>query len=56
MIIHQELALIPELSITENIFLGNEPRKRGVDRLDGARQRRRCELLARVGLRRTPTP
>jgi putative multiple sugar transport system ATP-binding protein len=24
-IIHQELALIPELSITENIFLGNEP-------------------------------
>ena len=23
-IIHQELALIPELSITENIFLGNE--------------------------------
>lgn len=24
-IIHQELALIPELSIMENIFLGNEP-------------------------------
>src|SRR3712207_5979644 len=24
-IIHQELALIPELSIAENIFLGNEP-------------------------------
>ena len=23
-IIHQELALIPELSIAENIFLGNE--------------------------------
>jgi len=23
-IIHQELALIPELSVTENIFLGNE--------------------------------
>lgn len=29
-IIHQELALIPELSIAENIFLGNERAKRGV--------------------------
>ena len=29
-IIHQELALIPELSIAENIFLGNEQAKRGV--------------------------
>ena len=29
-IIHQELALIPELSIMENIFLGNEPTRRGV--------------------------
>src|SRR6188768_4011571 len=28
-IIHQELALIPGLSITENIFLGNEPRRLG---------------------------
>src|SRR6187397_3115734 len=28
-IIHQELALIPELSITENIFLGNEIRRFG---------------------------
>lgn len=28
-IIHQELALIPGMSIAENIFLGNEPRKRG---------------------------
>src|SRR3982751_2265521 len=26
-IIHQELALVPLLSITENLFLGNEPRK-----------------------------
>src|SRR6478609_3478769 len=31
-IIHQELALIPELSITENIFLGNEVKGRfGID-------------------------
>ena len=29
-IIHQELALIPELSIAENIFLGNENVTRGV--------------------------
>ncbi len=33
-IIHQELALIPELSITENMFLGNEPagRRHRLDR------------------------
>src|SRR6478736_974321 len=29
-IIHQELALIPEMSIAENIFLGNETAKSGV--------------------------
>ncbi|GAA1713996.1 sugar ABC transporter ATP-binding protein [Isoptericola hypogeus] len=52
-IIHQELALIPELSITENIFLGNEVRGRiGID-WDDAR-RRATELLARVGLRASP--
>src|SRR5215218_10785100 len=52
-IIHQELALIPELSITENIFLGNEPRKRGaIDWKSAQRQAR--ELLARVGLREDP--
>ena len=52
-IIHQELALIPELSITENIFLGNEVRARvGID-WDAAR-RRATELLARVGLRASP--
>src|SRR6478735_7710796 len=47
-IIHQELALIPELSITENIFLGNEIRHFG--RIDWQAQRQRTvELLARVG-------
>ena len=52
-IIHQELALIPELSIMENIFLGNEPTKRGV--IDWAEARiRSTELLARVGLREDP--
>src|ERR1700692_3669159 len=29
-IIHQELALVPLLSIAENIFLGNEPARMGV--------------------------
>src|SRR5690625_2749496 len=29
-IVHQELALIPELSISENVFLGNERAKRGI--------------------------
>ena len=48
-IIHQELALIPELSITENIFLGNEPGRHGVINWVEA-QRRAVELLARVGL------
>jgi putative multiple sugar transport system ATP-binding protein len=48
-IIHQELALIPELSITENIFLGNEPRRFGV--IDWVQAKKRAiELLARVGL------
>ncbi|BCT75337.1 xylose ABC transporter ATP-binding protein [Sinomonas cyclohexanicum] len=52
-IIHQELALIPELSIMENIFLGNEPAKRGVIDWKEAR-RRSLELLARVGLKDDP--
>jgi len=36
-IIHQELNLIPQLSVAENLFLGREPRRFGV--LDGARMR-----------------
>ena len=52
-IIHQELALIPELSIAENIFLGNEQTSRGV--IDWvATQARAKELLARVGLDEDP--
>lgn len=48
-IIHQELTMIPELSITENIFLGNEIVKHGL--IDwGAARKRTAELLARVGL------
>lgn len=48
-IIHQELTMIPELSITENIFMGNEIVKRGLIDWDTARYRTE-ELLARVGL------
>jgi len=49
-IIHQELALIPELSVTENIFLGNEVVGRG-RLIDWADARvRTLDLLARVGL------
>src|SRR5699024_12514775 len=29
-IVHQELALVPELSIIENIFLGNEQKSKGI--------------------------
>src|SRR5690242_15985302 len=52
-IIHQELALIPELSIAENIFLGNETAKRGVINWDAAHHRA-IELMARVGLAENP--
>ena len=52
-IIHQELALIPELSITENIFLGNEIVRRGLIDWDEA-HRRTLDLLARVGLEVDP--
>lgn len=52
-IIHQELALVPLLSVAENIFLGNERAKNGVmnwhetfDRTKG--------LLEKVGLRESP--
>ena len=52
-IIHQELALIPELSVTENIFLGNEVAKRGIiDWVEAGRQA--AALLGRVGLNVDP--
>ncbi len=52
-IIHQELALIPELSIAENIFLGNEVTRGGVINWTATRARAK-ELLARVGLEEDP--
>ena len=53
-IIHQELALSPYLSIAENIFLGNERASRGViDWHDTNAQA--TELLKRVGLKEKVT-
>jgi putative multiple sugar transport system ATP-binding protein len=52
-IIHQELALVPMLSIAENMFLGNEQARFGVIDWNVAR-RRAAELLRKVGLREDP--
>ncbi|MBV9561029.1 MAG: sugar ABC transporter ATP-binding protein [Bradyrhizobium sp.] len=52
-IIHQELALIPLLSIADNIFLSHPPSKFGVIDRDTV-YRRTQELLAQVGLRESP--
>ncbi|WP_421953193.1 multiple monosaccharide ABC transporter ATP-binding protein [Pelagibacterium sp.] len=52
-IIHQELALVPLLSIAENIFLGNERASNGV--IDWSETYRRTEdLLKRVSLKESP--
>ncbi|GAA4870336.1 multiple monosaccharide ABC transporter ATP-binding protein [Kitasatospora terrestris] len=52
-IIHQELALVPYLSIAENIFLGNEHAKRGVISWNRTLTHAK-ELLERVGLHDSP--
>lgn len=52
-IIHQELALCPQLSIAENIFLGNEMARGGL--IDWNRTNHAAgELLRRVGLDENP--
>jgi putative multiple sugar transport system ATP-binding protein len=52
-IIHQELALVPLLSIAENIFLGHEPARHGViDWFEAFA--RTTELLKKVGLKEHP--
>ncbi|HEY1177981.1 MAG TPA: multiple monosaccharide ABC transporter ATP-binding protein [Phytomonospora sp.] len=52
-IIHQELALVPQLSIAENIFLGNERARNGlVNWRETNRQAMR--LMAAVGLAEDP--
>ncbi|GAA2569949.1 MULTISPECIES: multiple monosaccharide ABC transporter ATP-binding protein [Streptomyces] len=52
-IIHQELALVPYLSIAENIFLGNEQATRGVISWNET-LRKATELMRRVGLHEHP--
>lgn len=52
-IIHQELALIPFLSIAENLFLGNERAKFGVIDWNESISKT-VELLAKVGLHEPP--
>lgn len=52
-IIHQELALIPELSIAENIFLGNERAKNNIINWNDTILSTR-ELLRKVGLQESP--
>lgn len=48
-IIHQELALSPFLSVAENVFIGNERQKNGV--IDWIETRKQAKnLLSRVGL------
>lgn len=53
-IIHQELALVPLLSIAENIFLGNEIAINGVINWPQTFARTK-ELLAKVGLKDSPS-
>ncbi len=52
-VIYQELALVPEMTVAENIYLGREPVRRGlIDRLalyDGSRQ-----LLRKFGVNLDP--
>lgn len=52
-IIHQELALIPYLTITENLFLGNERAKNGIIDWNESVSRTK-ELLEKVGLHESP--
>jgi len=52
-IIHQELALVPFLSIAENLFLGNERAKNGVIDWNESISKTK-ELLEKVGLNESP--
>lgn len=52
-IIHQELALIPDLSISENIFLGNEQANKGIINWNETTLKT-MELLSQVGLTESP--
>jgi putative multiple sugar transport system ATP-binding protein len=52
-IIHQELALVPHLSIAENMYLGNERKKSGVINWDLTNQQA-AKYMKIVGLKESP--
>ena len=53
--IHQELVLVPELTVAENMFLGHQPNHRGV--IDRARLFQETQdLLVRVGINKEDAP
>ncbi|WP_221585120.1 multiple monosaccharide ABC transporter ATP-binding protein [Microbacterium sp. G2-8] len=53
-IIHQELALVPHLSVAENIFLGNERQRGGIIDWNQANHEA-AQYMERVGLHENPT-
>ena len=53
MIIHQELALVPYMSIQENIFLGNQIKK-GIAIDTDAQRKEALRVMNLVGLNENP--
>lgn len=41
--VHQELNMVPELTVAENVLLGNEPRKAGI--IQHRERRKRCDQI-----------
>ena len=54
-VIHQELALIEEMSVAENIVLGNEPRRFGIFMDRRRSEREAVTILAKLGLSPAPS-
>ena len=54
-VVHQELTLFPNLTVSENVFVGNGRVVLGGGRLDRAHMRHECQrLLAQLGLKAQP--
>lgn len=50
-VIHQELSVIPDLTVSENIFLGREPKLRGTGLIDKSRMNRETQnILDEIGV------
>ncbi len=50
-ILYQEINLLPDLSVAENVFLGNEPQQFGLPVIDWKEMLRQTnDLLARIGM------